>query len=130
MAKFFRLVSINGPLPATLADEPDPDPAAFGLPTEDDGSRDNPLLGLNNRTCVPYEPDLDALRTASTRIVIAVGVESRQAMTGRAAVGLAEALGVEVAEVPSGHGGFLGGEYGQQGDPDGFAARLQEVLGA
>ena len=29
---------------------------------------------------------------------------------------------------PSGHGGFLGGEYGQPGDPDGFAAKLREVL--
>jgi hypothetical protein len=29
---------------------------------------------------------------------------------------------------PSGHGGFLGGEYGQTGDPDAFTARLREVL--
>ena len=30
---------------------------------------------------------------------------------------------------PGGHGGFLGGEYGQTGDPDGFAAKLRQVLG-
>ncbi len=29
---------------------------------------------------------------------------------------------------PGGHAGFLGGEYGQTGDPDGFAATLREVL--
>jgi hypothetical protein len=29
---------------------------------------------------------------------------------------------------PSGHSGFLGGEYGQHGEPDAFAARLREVL--
>jgi hypothetical protein len=29
---------------------------------------------------------------------------------------------------PGGHGGFLGDEYGQPGDPDGFAAKLREVL--
>ena len=29
---------------------------------------------------------------------------------------------------PSGHGGFLGGEYGQSGDPDGYAAKLRQVL--
>jgi hypothetical protein len=29
---------------------------------------------------------------------------------------------------PSGHGGFLGGEYGQTGEPEAFAARLREVL--
>ncbi len=28
----------------------------------------------------------------------------------------------------SNHGGFLGGEYGQQGDPDAFAAALHEAL--
>ena len=30
--------------------------------------------------------------------------------------------------LPSGHGGFLGGEYGQTGDPDAFAANLRDVL--
>jgi hypothetical protein len=28
------------------------------------------------------------------------------------------------------HGGFLGGEYGQTGEPDAFAATLREVLTA
>jgi hypothetical protein len=31
---------------------------------------------------------------------------------------------------PSNHGGSLGGEYGQTGDPDAFAANLREVLDA
>ena len=31
-------------------------------------------------------------------------------------------------EFPSDHGGFLGGEYGQAGEPDAFAAKLREVL--
>ena len=31
---------------------------------------------------------------------------------------------------PSDHGGFLGGEYGQTGEPDAFAAKLREVLAA
>ncbi len=58
MAKFIQLVMVAGPLPASYADQPDPDPAVFGLPTDDDGSRDDPLLGQNNRTCVPYQPHL------------------------------------------------------------------------
>jgi hypothetical protein len=41
---------------------------------------------------------------------------------------VAEAVGVPVVVFPGGHGGFLGGEYGQQGDPDGFAAALRSVL--
>ena len=45
MAKFIALTSHKGEIPADWLDRPAPDPAAFGLPTEDDGSRDDPLLG-------------------------------------------------------------------------------------
>jgi pimeloyl-ACP methyl ester carboxylesterase len=128
MAKFFGLVSANGPLPEDVLDGPDPDPAMFGLPTEDDGSREDPLLGLNMRTCCPYVPDYDALAAASTRIVFAVGKESNGQMAHRGTVAVSERLGQEPVVFPSDHGGFLGGEYGQTGDPDGFAAALHEVL--
>src|SRR5690606_2291653 len=37
MAKFIALVSHEGPLPQDYLDHPAPDPAAFGLPTADDG---------------------------------------------------------------------------------------------
>src|SRR3954464_12118815 len=47
MAKFIAVVSLQGPIPADYRDQPAPDPAAFGLPAEDDGSRNDPLLGLN-----------------------------------------------------------------------------------
>ena len=50
-----------------------PDPAMFGLPTEDDGNRTDPLLGQNMPSCTHYELDFDALRAASTRIVMAAG---------------------------------------------------------
>jgi len=130
MAKFLRLVMVEGPLPATYADEPAPDPAAFGLPTEDDGSRDDPLLGLNNATCAPFVPDLTALQEASTRIVVVAGEESARQLTGRAAAGVAEALGVELTMFPGDHGGFMDGELGQRGEPEAFAARLHEVLEA
>lgn len=42
MAKFFALAGHRGPLPADFTGRPAPDPAAFGLPTEDDGSRGDP----------------------------------------------------------------------------------------
>ncbi len=51
----------------------------FGLPTEDDGSRDDPLLGQNIISCTGYQPDFDALRAAPTRIVIGVGAGVRPA---------------------------------------------------
>jgi pimeloyl-ACP methyl ester carboxylesterase len=128
MGKFIALTSLTGPIPADFADRAAPDPAAFGFPMDDDGSRDDPLLGLNMISTTHFEPDFEALRGAPTRIVIAVGAESEGEMAHRAAEAVAERLGTTVVTFPSGHGGFLGGEYGQTGDPDGFAAKLREVL--
>ena len=128
MAKFIALVRHKGPIPADYVDQPAPDPAMFGLPTEDDGSRNDPLLGQNMVSCTHYELDFDALRAASTRIVIGAGAESEGELASRAAAAVAERLGTTPVTFPSGHGGFLGGEYGQAGDPDGFASTLRQVL--
>ncbi|HZO66869.1 MAG TPA: alpha/beta hydrolase [Kribbellaceae bacterium] len=128
MAKFIALVGHKGPVPADFADQPAPDPAGFGLPTEDDGSRNDPLVGQNIVSCTHYTHDFDALRAASTRIVLAAGAESTGELANRAAVATAERLGTTPVTFPSDHGGFLGGEYGMTGDPDGFAATLREVL--
>ena len=130
MAKFIALVSTQGPVPASFGGQPGPDPAMFGLPTEDDGSRSDPLLGQNIVTGNAYEHDFDALRAASTRIVLAVGEESGETMAARAARAVAERLGTKAATFPGDHAGFLGGEYGQTGKPDEFAATLREVLAA
>ena len=78
MAKFIALVSYQGPIPAGYADQPAPNPADFGLPAEDDGSRDDPLVGQNMISCNCYRHDFGALRAASTRVVIGVGAESGQ----------------------------------------------------
>ena len=51
-------------------------------------------------------------------------------MARRGAEAVAERLGTEAVVFPSHHGGFLGGEYGQAGDPDAFAAKLRQVLSA
>jgi pimeloyl-ACP methyl ester carboxylesterase len=128
MAKFIAIVSQQGPIPADYADRPAPDPAAFGLPTEDDGSRTDPLVGQNMISCPHYEHDFGALRAASTRIVVAVGQESGQMVTGRAGTAVAGRLGTAPAVFPGGHDGFLGGEYGGMGKPEAFAATLRAVL--
>jgi pimeloyl-ACP methyl ester carboxylesterase len=130
MAKFIALVSHEGPFPPDYADRPAPDPAMFGLPTGDVGSRNDPLLGQNIVSGNAFEPDVDALRAAPTRIVPAIGEESEQILTGRSTRILAERLGTPAVTFPGGHGGFLGGEYGQTGQPDAFAATLREVLPA
>ncbi len=128
MAQFIAAVSHAGPITLEFAAQPGPDPAMFGLPTEDDGNRTDVLLGQNIVTCTHYEPDFDALRAASTRIVLCSGVESEGQMASRGAHAAAERLGTTPVSFPSDHGGFLGGEYGQAGDPDAFAAKLREVL--
>jgi pimeloyl-ACP methyl ester carboxylesterase len=129
MAMFIQLVGHQGPVPADFADQPAPDPAAFGLPTEDDGSRGDPLVGQNIVSCTHHEHDFAALRSASTRVVLAAGAASEGQLAHRAAVAVAQRLGTEAILFPGDHGGFLGGEYGMAGEPDAFAAALREVLG-
>ena len=128
MAKFIGLVMQEGEIPADYLSRPAPDPAMFGLPTQDDGSRADPLLNQNMVTASAYELDFNALRAATTRIVLAVGEESAGGIPGRAAIVTAERLGLEPVIFPAGHDGFLGGEYGRTGKPDEFAAKLREVL--
>lgn len=128
MARFIAVVSHEGPFPADYGSDPAPDPAMFGLPTEDDGNRTDPLLFQNIITSTHYEPDFEALRASPTRIVLAAGIESAGQLAHRGAEAAADRLGMEAVPFPSDHGGFLGGEYGQAGDPDAFAAKLREVL--
>jgi pimeloyl-ACP methyl ester carboxylesterase len=128
MAKFIAIVSHKGPITAEYLEQPAPDPAMFGLPTEDDGSRDDVLLGQNLLSCTSYEPDIEALRNAPTRVVLAAGEESEGELANRGGHAVAERLGTTATLFPDGHAGFLGGEYGQTGVPEPFAARLREVL--
>jgi pimeloyl-ACP methyl ester carboxylesterase len=130
LAQFIALVSAKGEIRSDWAAQPPPDPAMFGLPTHDDGSRDDALLGGNIITCTHYQPDFDALRSAPTRIVIAVGEESAGGLAHRGGEAAAERLGSVPAIFPSHHGGFLGAEAGQAGKPEEFAATLREVLEA
>jgi hypothetical protein len=130
MAKFIGIVSHKGPVTGEYLGQPAPDPAMFGLPTEDDGSRDDVLVGQNIVSCTHYEPEFEALRAASTRIVVAAGAESDGELAHRGADAVAERLGTTPVSFPGGHAGFLGGEYGQTGEPEPFAVRLREVLTA
>jgi pimeloyl-ACP methyl ester carboxylesterase len=128
MAKFIALVQLTGPVPADFAASVNPDAAQFGLPAEDNGRRDDPLVGQNIVSCNFHEYDLPALRAAPTRVVVAVGAESAGTFAHRGGLAVAERLGLEPVVFPSHHAGFAGAEFGVQGDPDGFAAKLREVL--
>jgi pimeloyl-ACP methyl ester carboxylesterase len=128
MATFMAMASWQGEFNDQYFAQPPADPAQLGMPTEDDGSRDDPLLSDRSWAVSSYRPDVDALAAAPTRIVIAVGEESAGTFTARTAVATAELLGQQATVFPSHHGGFLGGEFGYAGQPEAFARRLREVL--
>ncbi len=128
MAAFIVMTSWQGEFTDEYAAQPPPDPAQFGMPADDDGTRGDPLLSGASNPVTRYRPDVDALNAAPTRVVVAVGIESKDVLTGRASVATAEALGQQVTVFPSHHGGFLGGEFGYAGEPEAFAAKLREVL--
>ena len=130
MAAFIVMSSWQGEYTDDYFAQPTPDPAQFGMPTEDDGARDDPLLSDRAEAITSYHPDIDALTAAPTRIVMAVGEETGNTFTGRTTVATATLLGLEVTVFPSHHGGFLGGEFGYAGQPEAFARTLREVLDA
>jgi pimeloyl-ACP methyl ester carboxylesterase len=128
MAAFIAMTSWRGEFTDDYFAQPAPDPARFGMPSEDDGSRDDPLLSGRSSAVSGYRPDVDRLAAAPTRIVIAVGEESLDTFTARASVAIAELLGQRATVFPSHHGGFLGGEFGYGGQPEAFARKLRDVL--
>ncbi|MGC4747509.1 alpha/beta fold hydrolase [Micromonospora sp. DT201] len=130
MAAFIAMTSWQGEFTDAYFSQPAPDPATFGMSTDDDGTRDDPLLSKNSWAISDYRPDAGLLTAAPTRIVVAVGEESAGTYTARTALGLAAMLGQQAVVFPSHHGGFLGGEFGYAGKPEEFAARLREVLDA
>ena len=128
MAAFIAMTSWRGEFTDDYFTQPAPDPVQFGMPADDDGSRDDPLLSDRSWAVSSYRPDVDALAAAPTRVVIAVGEESLGTFTGRTSLATAELLGQQATVFPSHHGGFMGGEFGYAGQPEAFAHRLREVL--
>jgi len=128
MAAFIAMTSWRGEFTDDYFAQPAPDPVLFGMPTEDDGSRDDPLLSDRSWAVSSYRLDVDALAAAPTRAVIAVGEESLGTFTGRTSLATAELLSQQATVFPSHHGGFLGGEFGYPGQPEAFARKLRDVL--
>jgi pimeloyl-ACP methyl ester carboxylesterase len=128
MAAFVAMSSWRGEFTDEYFAQPAPDPAAFGMPAEDDGSRDDPLLSDRSWAISSYELDVDALRAAPSRIVIGVAEESGETFTGRTTRATAKLLGQEPTVFPSHHAGFAGPGSGYPGQPEMFAEKLREVL--
>jgi pimeloyl-ACP methyl ester carboxylesterase len=68
-----------------------------------------------------YEPDFSALKAGSSRIVPAVGEDSRGELANEGGLALAKRLGTEAVVFPGAHGGF------ESHAPE-FATKLREVL--
>ena len=123
MAKFIAIVSHQGLIDEAYADQPDPDPGMFGMPTDDDGSRDDVLLGQNLRTCTGYHVDVEALegRADPHRDRGRRGVRGSARPSWRR--GNRRAPGSEPVIFPGNHGGFLGGSTARPVTPKGSPRR-------
>lgn len=73
------------------------------------------------RPTTRWQPDISALRSATTRIVVGIGEESGGQLCDRTSTALAAELGIEPTMFPGGHIGFVE-------DPETFATRLRLVL--
>lgn len=110
MAKFLQLVMRQSSLSDDYLDQPAPDPAQFGLPAEDDGSRDDPLL-TGNLAMAPFVPDARALRASSVRLIPAIGALGEGGLARRGGQALAALLDVEPVIFPGDHAGFAANEW-------------------
>lgn len=127
MAKFIQLVMRTEELPPDYVHQPAPDPAMFGQSSEDDGSRDNPLM-RNMPACTAYEVDAEALAALGDRVVVAVGAESGDGAAARGGRHVAARLGLPVADFPGDHGSFFDSSYGEPTGVVEAAERLRELL--
>jgi pimeloyl-ACP methyl ester carboxylesterase len=130
MAAFVALTMWQGELTDDYFAQPPADPAMFGMPTDDDGTRDDMLLSDRAVTVTRHAFDVDAVKAAPTRVEIGVGEETGDSLPARTGRAVAALLGVEPVVFPSHHGGFVGGgpENPYAGKPEEFGVVLRQVL--
>jgi pimeloyl-ACP methyl ester carboxylesterase len=120
MERFGAIVEEGGPKYSEEMQQAQPSPEDQAMMGRMVGNFDL-FIARELRQNAGYVPDLDALRSASTRIVSAAGQTSGEQAARRAAVALAERLGIAVAYLPGAHGGW-------GSDPQEFAETLHELL--
>jgi len=104
MQKFLAITGLGEP-PGGEADAPRRQPS----PEEMARMRATTEVFLAHllRQTTRWEPDVEALRAAPARIVVAGGATSKGQLAHRTAVALADRLGTAVVEFPGDHGGFV-----------------------
>jgi clorobiocin biosynthesis protein CloN7 len=105
MAKFMVQAGL-GEAPGQEADAPRWEPSPEQLATM--RASTEMFLAHLLRPTTDYRPDVEALRAAPARIVVAGGARSKGQLAHRSAVALADRLGTPVVEFPGDHGGFVG----------------------
>ena len=96
-------------------------PAEAPEPTQQDLREAARFFDHELRPTTRYLPDIDALKTSSSRVVIGIGADSGRLLTYRTTVVLCDLLGSTPVEFPGDHGGFIGA-------PTEFADALRTVL--
>ena len=120
MGKFGAMVEEGGPKYSEEMQAAEPTPESQEMGTRMAGNFEL-FIAHEIRQNGGYVPDIDALRKTSTRIVSAAGETSGEQMACRAAVALAEQLGIPATHLPGAHGGW-------GSDPQVFAERLHRAL--
>jgi pimeloyl-ACP methyl ester carboxylesterase len=120
MARFGAVVEEGGPKYSEEMQEAPPTPEGQEMMARMGGNFEL-FIAHELRPISGYVPNFDALRAIPTKIVSAAGETSGEQGARRAAVALAEGLGVAVTYLPGAHGGW-------GSDPQEFAERLDRVL--
>jgi pimeloyl-ACP methyl ester carboxylesterase len=120
MARFGAVVEEGGPKYSEEMQEAPPTPEGQEMMARMGGNFEL-FIAHELRPITGYVPNFDALRAIPTKIVSAAGETSGEQGARRAAVALAERLGVAVTYLPGAHGGW-------GSDPQEFAERLDRVL--
>ena len=130
MAHFIAVVEPPGRVLGRIRPAAGPDPAMFGMPTEDDGSRTDPLLGqaIIDPHALPARLRRPAQRLDADRDGRR-GIEEGT-MANRGADAVAERLGTEPWSSRVATAGSSAASTARPGEPEAFAAKLREVLGA
>src|SRR5262245_1117602 len=122
MAKFGAVVEEGGPKYSEELQQREPTPESQERMARMAGNFDL-FIAHELGPISLYLPDFETLRESPTRIVSAAGETSGEQGASRAAVALAERLGIPVTSFPGAHGGW-------GSDPQEFAERLHAVLQA
>lgn len=120
MGRFGTAVEEGGPSYTEEMQQTPPPPEAQEMMARMMGNFDL-FVGHEMQQIVAYVPDIAKLRSGPTRIVSAAGETSGEQMARRAAIALAERLGIDETYLPGAHGGW-------GSDPKEFADSLDRVL--